>query len=51
MENVQMLFPMEPKEFWSHLKTVIEEVVNQKNDSISKTNFSAGNTSKEASKS
>ena len=35
MENVQMLFPMEPKEFWSHLKTVIEEVVNQKNDSIS----------------
>jgi excisionase family DNA binding protein len=36
MENVQMLFPMEPKEFWSHLKTIIKEVVNQKNDSISK---------------
>ena len=36
MENVQMLFPMEPNEFWSHLKTVIEEVVNQKDDSILK---------------
>ncbi|MEP6677185.1 MAG: helix-turn-helix domain-containing protein [Ferruginibacter sp.] len=36
MENVQMVFPMEPKEFWSHLKTVIEEVLNQKNDSILK---------------
>ena len=38
MENVQMLFPMEPKEFWCHLKSLIEEVVNQKNDSISKPN-------------
>src|ERR1700709_230939 len=36
MENVQMLFPMEPKKFGGHLKTIIEEVVNQKNDSISK---------------
>jgi len=36
MENVQMLFSLEPKEFWSHLKKVIEEVVNQKNDLISK---------------
>lgn len=36
MENVQMLFPMEPAEFWNHLKTIVEEVVNQKNDSISK---------------
>ena len=31
-----MLFPMEPAEFWSHLKTIIEEVVDQKNGSISK---------------
>lgn len=37
MENVQMLFPMEPAEFSSHLKTIVEEVVNQKNESISKT--------------
>ena len=36
MENVQMLFPMEPAEFWSHLKTIIEEVVDQKNSPISK---------------
>jgi excisionase family DNA binding protein len=36
MENVQMLFPMEPVEFWSHLKTIIEEVVDQKNSPISK---------------
>ncbi len=27
MENVQMLVPMEPKEFWRQLKTIIEEVV------------------------
>ena len=44
MENVQMLFPMEPAEFRSHLKTIIEEAVNQKNDSISKQSFSAGQT-------
>ena len=36
MENVQMLFPIEPAEFWSRLKTIIEEVVDQKNSSISK---------------
>jgi excisionase family DNA binding protein len=36
MENVQMLFPMEPAEFWRHLKTIIEEVVDQKNSRISK---------------
>ena len=41
MENVQMLFPMEPKEFWSHLKSIIEDVVNQ-NDSISKQNSLQG---------
>ncbi len=29
MENVQMLFPMEPKEFWRRLKTIVEEVVEQ----------------------
>lgn len=27
MENVQMLVPMEPKEFWRRLKSVVEEVV------------------------
>lgn len=27
MENVQMLVPMEPKEFWRQLKTIVEEVV------------------------
>ncbi len=27
MENVQMLVPMEPKEFWRQLKSIIEEVV------------------------
>jgi predicted DNA-binding transcriptional regulator AlpA len=36
MENVQMLFPMEPAEFWNHLKAIIEEVVDQKNNPISK---------------
>ena len=27
---------MDPNEFWSHLRTIIEEVINQKNNSISK---------------
>lgn len=27
MENVQMLVPMEPKEFWRRLKSIVEEVV------------------------
>lgn len=36
MENVQMLFPMEPAEFWHYLKTIIEEVMEQKISSISK---------------
>jgi hypothetical protein len=31
-----MLFPMEPAEFWNHLKAIIEEVVDQKNNPISK---------------
>jgi len=30
MENVQMLLPIEPKEFWHRLKMVVEEVVEQK---------------------
>ncbi len=36
MENVQMLFPMEPSEYWRKLKTIIEEVVEQKTGSTSK---------------
>ena len=31
MENVQMLFPIEPKEFWRRLKAIVEEAVEQKN--------------------
>src|SRR5580658_3923589 len=27
MENVQMLLPIEPKEFWRHLRSIVEEVV------------------------
>lgn len=27
MENVQILVPMEPKEFWRQLKTIVEQVV------------------------
>ncbi len=27
MENVQMLLPVEPKEFWRHLRSIVEEVV------------------------
>lgn len=30
MENVQMLFPIEPKEFWRRLRAIVEEVVEQK---------------------
>jgi hypothetical protein len=44
MENVQMLFPMEPNEFWSHLKTITEKVVNQKNSSISKSSSAENHT-------
>ncbi|MEJ7737522.1 MAG: helix-turn-helix domain-containing protein [Chitinophagaceae bacterium] len=39
MENVQMLFPMEPAEFWRYLKTIIEEEMEQKISSISKQTF------------
>jgi excisionase family DNA binding protein len=35
MDNMQMLFPIEPKEFWRQLKRVIEEVMEQKNVSHS----------------
>ena len=31
MENVQMLFPIDPAKFWSQLKSVVEEVIEQKN--------------------
>ncbi len=31
MENVQMLLPIEPKEFWHRLKMVVEEAVGQRN--------------------
>ncbi len=37
MAEVQMLIPMEPKEFWSRLKLLIEEAVEQKNGSGNKT--------------
>lgn len=30
MENVQILIPMEPKEFWSQLRSIVEEVIEQK---------------------
>src|ERR1051325_2250367 len=36
MEKVQMLFPMDPAEFWGHLQAIIEEVVEHKTSSISK---------------
>lgn len=36
MENVQMLFQMEPSEYWRKLKTIIGEVVEQKTGSTSK---------------
>jgi excisionase family DNA binding protein len=36
MSDVQMLFPMEPKEFWRQLKALVEEVVEQKNSSNAK---------------
>jgi len=29
MENVQMLFPIEPNEFWRRLRAIVEEVVAQ----------------------
>ncbi|MFW2476277.1 MAG: helix-turn-helix domain-containing protein [Sediminibacterium sp.] len=29
MENVQLLIPIEPKEFWRHLKSIVEEVISE----------------------
>ena len=34
MGDVQMLFPMEPKEFWQKLKTIVEEVVIEHNHPV-----------------
>ena len=36
MAEVQMLFPMEPKEFWRQLKAMLEELVEQKSSSTIK---------------
>ena len=36
MAEVQMLFPMETKDFWRQLKAMIEEVMEQKSSSIAK---------------
>ncbi len=32
MSDVQMLFPMEPKEFWQKLKAIVEQVVIEHNN-------------------
>ena len=32
MEHVQVLIPIEPKEFWQQLKVIVEEAVAQKKD-------------------
>ena len=34
MGDVQMLFPMEPKEFWQKLKTIVEQVVIEHNNTV-----------------
>ncbi len=34
MGDVQMLFPMEPKEFWQKLKAIVEQVVIEHNNSV-----------------
>lgn len=39
MENVQMLLPIEPAKFWSQLKTIVEEVIEQKNVTSSSSQF------------
>jgi excisionase family DNA binding protein len=39
MENVQMLLPIEPAKFWSQLKTIVEEVMEQKNAESSPSQF------------
>jgi excisionase family DNA binding protein len=35
MAEVQMLFPMEPKEFWQKLKLIVEQVVIEHKDNTS----------------
>ena len=39
MENVQMLLPMEPAKFWSQLKAIVEEVIEQKNTASPPSSF------------
>jgi excisionase family DNA binding protein len=34
MADVQMLFPMEPREFWQKLKTIVEQVVIEHSSTI-----------------
>lgn len=34
MSDVQMLFPMEPKEFWQKLKAIVEQVVIEHSTSV-----------------
>lgn len=34
MGDVQMLFPMEPKEFWQKLKAIVEQVVIEHNNTV-----------------
>lgn len=34
MENVQVLIPVEPKEFWRQLKAIVEEAVQQTSQSL-----------------
>jgi excisionase family DNA binding protein len=34
MGEVQMLFPMEPKEFWQKLKAIVEQVVIEHNNAV-----------------
>lgn len=34
MAEVQMLFPMDPKEFWQKLKTIVEQVVIEHKDNL-----------------
>lgn len=39
MENVQMLLPIDPVKCWSQLKTIAEEVIEQKNAASSSSSF------------
>ena len=39
MENVQMLLPIDPAKFWCQLKTIVEEVIEQKNAASSSSSF------------